>query len=69
MAKPRALPVVGKQFHHLLVLDEVERHDDGSRMVAVRCLRCGREKPAVRLANMRAGATRSCGCLKGRRRR
>ncbi len=54
---------LGAHFGRLVVIED---GDTGKhRQVRVRCA-CGQEK-RVRLAHLRAGATTSCGCARGRR--
>ena len=52
----------GSVFERLTVLRHLESKN-GSRMALVKCA-CGSPEFSARLSNLKAGTTRSCGCLK-----
>lgn len=60
MRKPTLVDAVGLVFGQLTILEELPR-EGSARWVMALCA-CG-QKRKLRLANLRCGNTRSCGCL------
>jgi hypothetical protein len=54
---------LGEPFGQLRSIKEAKRAPDGMRRILCLCLACGTEKP-IRLATLRNGHSRTCGCSK-----
>jgi hypothetical protein len=64
MAAHNFIDLTGQRFGHLVVIKEAERNKDNRVMWKCKC-DCGNITIVMR-SNLRGGASKSCGCLRGR---
>lgn len=58
------VPIIeGYEYDNLVIIREVERADDRSRMILCRCSLCSSER-SYRLSSLKNGDAKSCGCRK-----
>jgi hypothetical protein len=61
--KSVSVPMIGKTFGYLIVLDRDGKYADGHAKFLCRCA-CG-DEVSVGASALRRGVTKSCGCMKG----